>query len=351
MSPPELSSPSSNIAATDQKYVLLLHENPQILSELTKAVHTLGFHHTLATQVFEEAVQESLKKNIACFFSAFSTEQINGLDFLRTIRKNSRFHHTPFFLMDPEFTSLKVMKAGYSGVTGLIVLPFTLPVLQEKLKKGIAPKKDLHIQKAEAQINQGVSLIQEGHYKEGIKKLKSILDDREGPEYHYNIGYIRSIQKRYPEAIDAFKKATELDRLFAKAYEAMGRAYRAMGRDDLADSHMHHAAQIYLERDHDGHAEDILQEMLAIGYESLNVFNSLGIIYRKRGDHEKAMQHYAKALKIHPDEPNIYYNMGRICLDTKEVEKARHFFEKAILFKKDFKEAKQVLKAMDLGLL
>jgi tetratricopeptide (TPR) repeat protein len=331
--------------------VLILHEDQGILETLLKAVSFLGFDRISAMQNFEEAVWESSKKEIVFFLCAYTTPTIQGLRFLSLIRKNERFAYTPFFLMDPEFTSLKVMKAGYAGVTGLLVWPFTPRILQEKLAKSLGQTRDPHIRKTETQLEKGVSLIDTGRFKEGVAQLKSILDQKEGPEYHYNIGYIRSIQKRYPEAIEAFRKATQLDRLFAKAYEAMGRAYRAMGRDDLADQYLGHAAQIHMERDNDGHAEDILKEMLALGYESLNVFNSLGIIYRKRGDHQNAMIHYAKALKVHPDEPHIHYNMGRICLDMKDMDKAREFFEKAVKIQKDFKEARQILKAMDLGIL
>ncbi|TYT73583.1 tetratricopeptide repeat protein [Desulfobotulus mexicanus] len=331
--------------------VLILHEDPVILAELTRSINSLGFINILSLKNSEEAMEESRRKKISFFICAYETENIEGLRFLNLIRKKSSFIYTPFFLTDDQFTSLKVMKAGYAGVSGLIVVPFSTKILQEKLFKNMRVKKDPIIQKTETQVEKGTALIDAGKNEEGIKELKSVLDQKEGPEYHYNIGYIRSIQKKYPEAIDAFKKATQMDRLFAKAYEAMARAYIAMGREDLADTYMHHAAQIYMEREQDGHAEDILKEMLELGYESLNVFNSLGIIYRKRGDHKKSMAHYTKALKIHPNEPNIYYNMGRICMDMKDMEKARILFERAVTIKKDFKEARQILKAMDLGIL
>ena len=57
----------------------------------------------------------------------------------------------------------------------------------------------------------------------------------ESAEVYYNIGYIKTSQGKHDEALLAFQKATQLDRLFAKAYEAMGRVYRELGQPDMAE--------------------------------------------------------------------------------------------------------------------
>ncbi|SLM30221.1 Tetratricopeptide TPR_1 repeat-containing protein [Desulfamplus magnetovallimortis] len=334
-----------------QYTILIVNENPKTLAGLTKAMHKMGFPDTVSVQNDEKAVLATTKKQINCIISAYEMNSINGLSFLRMIRKKKGYEDLPFFLTDPAFTTLKVLKAGQAGVTGLLVMPCTLTTLKEKITTTLSEPRAKVVNKAEKEVNKASELIDEGKFSEAIDEIQNIINQKENPEYYYNIGYIKSIQGKYSEAIAAFRKATQLDRLFAKAYEEMGRAYRALGQNDKADEYMSHAAQIHLERDNDGHAEEILNEILELGSDSLNVFNSLGVIYRRRGDHRTALNHYNKALRVHPDEPNIYYNIGRIHLDMKDMEKARELFQKAVEIDNSFIEAKQVIKAIDLGVI
>ncbi|MBF0228123.1 MAG: tetratricopeptide repeat protein [Desulfamplus sp.] len=336
---------------TSQSHILIVNDDPRTLAGLTKAIQKLGFPNTISVQTDEKAVLATGKRDIYCMICAYNTVNINGISFLKMMRKKDKYFDTPFFLTDPAFTTVKVLKAGHAGVTGLLVMPCTVKILEEKITGTLGKPKEIVVGNAEKQVAKGSNLIKDGKYSEAIDEFKSMVNQKENPEYYYNIGYIKSIQGKHSEAIVAFRKATQLDRLFAKAYEEMGRAYRALGQYDKADECLSYAAQIHLDRDNDGHAEDILNEILQLGSDSLNVFNSLGVIYRKRGDHTTALTHYTKALKIHPDEPNIYYNMGRIYLDMKDSDKAREFFQKAVEIDSSFKEARQVIKAIDLGML
>jgi len=77
----------------------------------------------------------------------------------------------------------------------------------------------------------------------------------------------------------------------------------------------------------------------------------MGVLYRKKGDPETALSHYKKALKVHPDEPYIYYNIGRLHMDMKNIEKAKEYFKAALEKDPGFEEAKQVIKAIDLGIV
>lgn len=338
-------------SSTQERNILIVNGHPKTLAGLTKAMHKLGFPKTVSVRSDEKAMLATGRKPIKCIICAYEMNNINGLSFLRVVRKKEQYADTPFFLTDPAFTPLKVLKAGQAGVTGLMVMPCSLSTLKEKITNTMGQPKAAVIKSAEKKVNSGSTLVKEGKFDEAIDTFKSMVDQKENPEYYYNLGYIKSIQGKHSEAIVAFRKATQLDRLFAKAFEEMGRAYRALGQHDKADECMSRAAELHLERDNDGHAEEILNEILELGSDSLNVFNSLGVIYRKRGDHITSLTHYNKALRIHPDEPNIFYNIGRIHLDMKDMEKAREFFQKAVDVDSTFTEAKQVIKAIDLGVL
>jgi tetratricopeptide (TPR) repeat protein len=77
----------------------------------------------------------------------------------------------------------------------------------------------------------------------------------------------------------------------------------------------------------------------------------LGVLYRKRGDYQAALEQYEKALKIHPDQPKVYYNVGRLHVDLKDLEKAKLSFEQALALDPEFKEAREAMDAIEQGKL
>lgn len=236
-------------------------------------------------------------------------------------------------------------------MTGLFVLPFDESVIKSKLNAAFTRDEDPEIRDVKASFSHGLELIENKEYDKAIGVFTELLIRKENPEYYYNIGYIRTSQGKHYEAIEAFSKATRLDKLFAKAYQEIGRVYKLMGDLAKAEEFMHQAAEIYMDTDKLGPAEDVLNEMLESGTDSLNVFNTLGVLYRKKGDTAVALAQYKKALKVHPDEPYIYYNIGRLYLDMKETEQAKDYFRMALDKDSSFDEAKQVIKAIDLGLV
>jgi len=131
----------------------------------------------------------------------------------------------------------------------------------------------------------------------------------------------------------------------------MGHAYKALGENDKAQECFQSAADIYIGKEKMQEAEEVLYEILQISPGSVNVFNSLGVLYRKKGDLKAALSQYRKALKVHPKQPHIYYNIGRLYFELKRVSEAKSHFQKALMLDPDFQEAKEVLEAIELGRL
>ena len=198
-------------------------------------------------------------------------------------------------------------------------------------------------------LDEGLKLIESEDYEKALDVFNGLIQQGETAEYYYNIGYIKTTQEKYGEAITAFRKATQLDRLFAKAYEAMGRVYNKLGQPKEAEKYLQKAADIYMSDEKMQYAEEILNEILEISPDTVNVYNSLGVLHRKKGDLDTALKNYIKAIKVHPDEPYIHYNIGRLYLEKKEIADAKDHFKKAININPEFTEAKEVLKAIELG--
>nr|NIM97610.1 tetratricopeptide repeat protein [candidate division Zixibacteria bacterium] len=65
--------------------------------------------------------------------------------------------------------------------------------------------------------------------------------------------------------------------------------------------------------------------------------------YRKQGKYDAAIEQYKRALKVAPNDENIYYNLGRAFLEAARNEDARRAFESALKINPNFPEVKEIL--------
>jgi len=329
--------------------ILLVDNDSTKTSDLKKILAAIGHEDIEITDNANDAWSLMRIKDFDCVISAWEMPDMTGIALLRITRNDDNLHFMPFFLTNPTFTKVKVIQAGQAGVTGLMVKPFDLKNVEQKIKilENIKIKAD--ISAAESSFEEGMRLIERNDYESALAVFGELTQRGETAEVYYNIGYIKTSQGEYEEAIVAFRKATQLDRLFAKAFEAMGRAYKELGMSGEAQEYLQKAADIYISREKMQDAEAVLNEILQISPDSVNVFNSLGVLYRRRGDLKTSLNHYQKALKVHPNEPHIHYNIGRLYFELKLPDKARACFNKALNLDPDFNEAKEVLNAMEIG--
>jgi len=330
---------------------LLIDDNNTDLNELEEALNSIGFEDVEFSDNANDAWSLLRIRDFNCVISAWDMPDMSGLALLRIARNDDKLHKVPFFLTSSTFTRVKVVQAGQAGVTGLIVKPFDAKTLKKKLRMISQFRVESVISDAEAEFEIGMQYIESNNWENALNIFEQLTEKGESPEVYYNIGYIKTAQGEYEEAIIAFQKATQLDRLFAKAFEEMGRAYKAIGQNDKAQESFQKAADIYIGKEKMQEAEEVLYEILQISPDSVNVFNSLGVLYRKKGDLKTALSQYNKAVKVHPNEPHIFYNIGRLYFEMKQHDKARINFEKALELDPNFDEAKEVLDAMALGTL
>ena len=331
--------------------ILTITEDTREQERLSAALKKIGYTQILTADSADNGWTLLKASDIGCAIAAYDMSDMSGLALLKILRKEEKLGDLPFFLTDSAFTKIKVIKAGQAGVSGLFVIPYNPKAMKMKLAAALGNLQDPVIHQVELSVKQGLELIEKKEYQKALDLFQNLINQKENPEYYYNIGYIKTAQNKHHEAIEAFSKATRLDRLFVKAYKAMAMVYKAMGAADKVEECTRIAAEIYMDTDKLGKAEDMLNELLASGTNSLNVFNTLGVLYRKKGDIKEAMKHYKKALRIHPDEPYIYYNIGRLYLDAKNATKAKTYFQAALDKDHSFNEAKQVIKAIDLGMI
>jgi tetratricopeptide (TPR) repeat protein len=329
---------------------LIVDDNTWALKDLQGALQYFGFRTIEESRQGEEAWRMLRFRRYDCVIAEMEMPGLGGIELLKRVRSDDRFYNMPFFLTHSAFTKVKVVMAGREGATGLIVKPIDVQNFKQKMEMIGTEQEDApEVVQAQQKLDEGLKLVESSEYESALEVFENLVEKGESAEVYYNIGYIKTSQGRYGEAIVAFRKATQLDRLFAKAFEAMGRAYQRLGRKKEAEAALQKAADIYMTREKVEDAEQILNEIMEINPDTVNVYNSLGVLYRKKGEFMNALKHYQKALKIHPNTPHIYYNMGRLHLDLNDPGKAKLFFAEALKRDPDFREAKEVLNAIELG--
>lgn len=98
-------------------------------------------------------------------------------------------------------------------------------------------------------------------------------------------------------------------------------------------------AALYTEKD-PVQAEKFLRRALDakgayLGKEDIGTFNRLGILLRNQGKWKEALVEYQKAVKVVPDDENLYYNMGMACAEGKEFREAQVHMLKALALNPD----------------
>ncbi len=285
-----------------------------------------------------------------CIFSGIDMPQMNGLSLLKVVSADEDLVKIPFVLIAVTMNRDIVMTAGKCGVAAILLEPIDPSILKEKVTAIITrDKSDKQEIKVEDVFKRAIYLMKLGKFDEALALYKNILDVQEDAEVYYNIGYIKTSQKKFDEAIVAFRKAVMIDNLHARAFKMIAKVYQQKGEEKEAEHFFQKAGEIFMERNMDKEAESAFNEVIKINPDTVNIYNSLGIIYRKKNDYKGAVIQYERALKVDPEDENIHYNIGRAHLENKDIKKAKQSFESAIALNPNFREAKRMLQAIEVG--
>ena len=157
------------------------------------------------------------------------------------------------------------------------------------------------------------------------------------------VGNVRRQEKRYLEALHAYKQARDADPSNPNRWLLVGVVYRDMRQSANAIEYFNKAVELqpglpipYMNL---GAAySDIRQFEKAIAYTRKAIaldpglaaaHMNLGAIYRKTGQFEKAIEHIEKASALRPKDAAIHGHLGMAYRSTGQNAKAIHHLEKA----------------------
>jgi tetratricopeptide (TPR) repeat protein len=327
--------------------VLIVGPNLLYKKTLKQMLRVIGFDKIDEVKDAPTAWETIRRTNPGIVIAQWDMPEMSGMALLKLIRADSEYSETPLLLWTTEITKADVVKAGEAGVNAILIEPLSVENLESKIRIIMEFEMSPTTKKAKTFMAKGDVYLKEERFESALKEYVKILDILESAEVYYNIGYIKTAQGEYDEALAAFRKATQINQMFAKAYKAMADVYVKMGNKDMAEKYLQMAGDIFLEREMHESAESVFNEILQIKPDTINVYNSLGILYRRQNRTADSIKLYEKAIKINPSDENIHFNMGRAYLDLENPQMAKKCFLKALKINPSFDTARGMIEAID----
>lgn len=120
--------------AKDSK-ILVVEDNVTTRLYIKRILKNLGYTNVLAVDDGKTAVMEIKVNKFDLIISDWDMPNLNGLDFLRLVRKKPSSHNTPFLMVTAEKEVGKIQKALIQGADNYIVKPFEPSFLKKKIQE------------------------------------------------------------------------------------------------------------------------------------------------------------------------------------------------------------------------
>ena len=115
--------------------ILIVDDFASMRRIIKGTLKSIGFSNFIEAEDGILALKTLEKEKIDLIISDWIMPNMNGLEFLKAVRKDDRFKGIPFVMVTAEGQKGNVLEAINAGVSNYIVKPFTPETLQAKLKK------------------------------------------------------------------------------------------------------------------------------------------------------------------------------------------------------------------------
>ncbi|EGB15101.1 response regulator receiver [Pseudodesulfovibrio mercurii] len=287
------------------------------------------------------------------------------------------------------------------GVSNVISKPASMNNIIEKLAFTVKPQGKLS-----EYMHLGKNCLAAGKLMEAMQIARKVLELKpESPAGLMLKGDVHMAQNELDKALDSYHRAHESSKIYLEPIKKLVEAYRGVDEDEMlkymkkldrlsplnaqrkTEIGKVHArrremdkAEVYFDQaietvtreamglisavaetiseavaDDPGMSEKYLTKVLEakgsrLDKEDIALFNKLGIALRGQGKWREAIDNYASALRISPEDEGLHYNMGMAYYDGGDKRRAGQCFQKAVDHNPDFYKASETV-SMNLGSL
>ena len=175
----------------------------------------------------------------------------------------------------------------------------------------------------------GKRSFDERKYDTALQYLEKVAAEKNQFADVYNmLGFIYYSNSRFEDAIDAFKRAIEINPAYTEASLNLSVVYNELGQFERS-------AEVYsLAREGRKDAETYLDPY--VKGKLANMHSGLGSIYKDLGFYNEAADEFRKALALRPEFADIRTNLGVVMRDMKNYDGALRELEDTVAQHPDY---------------
>lgn len=330
---------------------------------------------------------EEIRGCVGVVLLDWSMPRLSGLEVLKKMKSEPGLRDIPVLMVTAETNEERITRAVEEGVDGYLIKPFTASDLEEKILNMFDPPFYAK------SMEEAERLIEKGENAPAVSLLEDVLEqkpDSAGARLllgraHRNMGddetagrYYREAAEKNPhylkalnalaqfllekderdEALRALVQADRISPLMADRKITIGRTYLEKGDQEkarhafegavaLEPEKMDKVADVCLEHGEADLATEYITRSVAARRKKtpklsgedkagfIDMYNSAGISYRKKGEWRKAVAAYMAALDVDPANAVVHFNMGKAYAEGGKRREARRFFEKALALNRE----------------
>ncbi|MFC1532364.1 tetratricopeptide repeat protein [Thermodesulfobacteriota bacterium] len=173
--------------------------------------------------------------------------------------------------------------------------------------------------KARAMENMGLSLAREGNLRAGLAHLLEAAElNPNSPNLNYELALVYRDLGEHDLSLQHFHKALSLKPKFPEAHNDLGILYGLLMKWDLAIESFQNAIN------------DILYKTPDVAY------NNMGLVFYRKGEYDKAIECYIKALKEFPSSASYYANLGLAYEALNRWQEAIKAYQRSVQYEPDY---------------
>lgn len=372
------------------KPVLVVDDIQAVVQTVINILEVLGFENFLQAQNGEQAQQIlQAHPDTGLIISDWKMPKLNGLDFLRWVRKSQNFAWLPFIFITSKSETEDVALACDFGVTSYIVKPVTIQSLQEKLhelesgnpelllQKALQEAHDLLQQKKAEDAEQILLQLEQQHpvlwprikVEQGALKLdsgdpkqaQSIINQglQANPDISKGwclLARIHMESSNLELAQECMQKALNISPENAEFHFQQARICLAQGKVETARKSFQRALNIepnnqeLKERVWNAYLEKELVDQVDLDfgpflfdYLGVRTINNQGVALSKQGRFKEAIRLYHRGLRLYDQSAHLLYNLAIAYVNNQEIDKSQKYLQKAVSLDPEFKQAEELL--------
>jgi len=178
-----------------------------------------------------------------------------------------------------------------------------------------------------------------GEEKELLETLRELLRELQANTVDLAQAQMEMRQKRREEGLRQGKEMLA-NKEFDNARKHLGSLVREFPNDAPLRAEV---AELFMQAELYEDAFKYLDEALGLSPDQLHLYNRIGIVLRKLGQFDVGEKYFMRAVNYAKDDPNLYFNLGRLYIDWQKYDKVEKAAKLALKLNPDFLEAGKML--------